>query len=45
VLQEWPAPSTLPGALITLLGLALVVRALPTASNSGTPAKIPRAAA
>jgi drug/metabolite transporter (DMT)-like permease len=45
VLQEWPAPSTLPGALMTLLGLAVVVRALPTSSNSGTPAKIPRVAA
>jgi len=45
VLQEWPALSTLPGALITLLGLALVVRALPTSSSSGTPAKIPRVAA
>ena len=44
VLQDWPAPSTLPGALITLLGLALVVRSLPTSSKSGTPAKIPRAA-
>jgi drug/metabolite transporter (DMT)-like permease len=30
VLQDWPAPATLPGALITLLGLALVVRSLPT---------------
>lgn len=45
VLQEWPALSTLPGALTTLLGLAVVVRALPTSSNSGTPAKIPRVAA
>jgi drug/metabolite transporter (DMT)-like permease len=45
VLQDWPAPSTLPGALITLLGLALVVRTPPTSSNIGTPAKIPRAAA
>jgi drug/metabolite transporter (DMT)-like permease len=45
VLQEWPAPATLPGALITLLGLALVVRALPTSSNICTPAKIPRAVA
>jgi DME family drug/metabolite transporter len=44
VLQDWPAPSTLPGALLTLLGLALVVRSLPTSSKSGTPAKIPRAA-
>jgi len=44
VLQEWPAPATLPGALITLLGLALVVRSLPTSSSSVTPAKIPRAA-
>jgi drug/metabolite transporter, DME family len=44
VLQEWPAPATLPGALITLLGLALVVRSQPPASNRGTPAKIPRAA-
>jgi DME family drug/metabolite transporter len=45
VLQDWPTPSTLPGALITLLGLALVVRSLPTSSKSGTPAKIPRTAA
>jgi drug/metabolite transporter (DMT)-like permease len=44
VLQDWPAPATLPGALITLLGLALVVRSLPTASKSRTPAKIPRGA-
>jgi drug/metabolite transporter (DMT)-like permease len=45
VLQEWPALSTLPGALITLLGLALVVRPLRTSSNTGTPAKIRRVAA
>ena len=45
VLQEWPAPATLPGALITLLGLALVVRSVPTSSKRGTPAEIPRAAA
>jgi drug/metabolite transporter, DME family len=45
VLQDWPATSTLPGALTTLLGLALVVRSLPTSSKIGTPAKIPRAAA
>jgi drug/metabolite transporter (DMT)-like permease len=45
VLQEWPAASTLPGALATLFGLGLVVRSLPTSSKSGTPAKIPGAAA
>jgi len=45
VLQEWPAPATLPGALITLLGLALVVRSVPPSSKRGTPAEIPRAAA
>ena len=43
VLQEWPALSTLPGALITLLGLALVVRSLPTSSKNCAPAKIQRA--
>jgi drug/metabolite transporter (DMT)-like permease len=45
VLQEWPAPSTLLGALITLLGLALVVRSLPPSPESRTPATIPRVAA
>jgi drug/metabolite transporter, DME family len=44
VLQEWPAPSTLPGALLTLLGLALVVRARPSASSRDTSVKLPRAA-
>jgi drug/metabolite transporter, DME family len=44
VLQEWPAPATLPGALLTLLGLALVVRSQPTSSKRATPAEIPRAA-
>jgi DME family drug/metabolite transporter len=44
VLQEWPAASTLPGALITLLGLVLVVRAPPTSSKRAAPARIPRAA-
>ena len=34
VLQEWPALSTLPGALLTLLGLALVVRARPPSSSN-----------
>ena len=33
VLQDWPAAATLPGALITLLGLALVVRSVPTSSG------------
>jgi drug/metabolite transporter (DMT)-like permease len=44
VLQDWPAPATLPGVLITLLGLALVVRSRPTSSKNRTPAQIPRAA-
>ena len=45
LLQDWPAPATLPGALMTLLGLALVVRSLPTSAKRGTPAEIPRVAA
>jgi drug/metabolite transporter (DMT)-like permease len=44
VLQDWPAASTLPGALITLLGLALVVRSQPGSSKRGALARIPRAA-
>jgi drug/metabolite transporter, DME family len=44
VLREWPAPATLPGAVITLLGLALVVRSLPASSQSAAPARIQRAA-
>jgi drug/metabolite transporter, DME family len=39
VLQDWPAPATLPGALLTLLGLALVVRSVPTASWANQPVK------
>lgn len=35
VLQDWPAPATLPGALLTLLGLALVVRS--SAGQDGMP--------
>jgi drug/metabolite transporter (DMT)-like permease len=45
VLHDWPALPTLPGALIMLLGLALVIWSLPISSKSGTPTKIPRAAA
>jgi drug/metabolite transporter (DMT)-like permease len=37
VLREWPAPATLPGALITLFGLALVIRAVPSSSSGGIP--------
>ena len=44
VLQEWPTPSTLPGALLTLLGLAFVVRAQPPASSRDTSVKLPRTA-
>ena len=35
VLGEWPAIATLPGALITLLGLALVLRSRPTRAHEG----------
>ena len=44
VLQDWPALSTLPGALTTLLGLALVVRSQPTSSKRGALGRISRAA-
>jgi drug/metabolite transporter, DME family len=42
VLQEWPAVSTLPGALITVLGLAFVVRARPAASSHQSAVAHPR---